>query len=457
MSDFDIQFGDMEEATPEVHLRPEKNKHYACVAYGQPNSHDLPIYVDIDVQRDMEEHALADTSVELGGVLLGGQYEDEAGQPFVVVTDSLRAEHYESTKGSFKFTHETWEKITRQREEFPDDLQMVGWYHTHPDWGVFLSGMDMFICDNFFNRPLDVALVIDPCRQDRGMFMWTGDPHERVRRTDGFYLIGSRFRDQELRNYSAQLESEYTMADPRYSNMPGSFGAPVVNVTREANHWQTIAVLGMLAMQFLLVAFLFWRTMEPVPVADAEPSQEDRQQLKQIAADLELRAKVVAREEAFLNQFYATDDPATGVQLVTENSQLKQQNLDLRNTVTGLSAKVDLDQQALTRLNDSLDQSRADYANATERLLGTQKQLEEQSGEIKLLKERISNLSGEGQENQAGAEGAQLLGVSLWIWVSGGVAVVVGAIAATLWTAQRNDPQEEHEEAQVQESDSDSD
>ena len=90
-------------------------------------------------------------------------------------------------------------------------------------------------------------------------------------------------------------------------------------------------------------------------------------------------------------------------------------------------------------------------------MLGTQKQLEEQSGEIKLLKERIANLSGEGQENQAGAEGAQLLGVSLWIWVSGGVAVVVGAIAATLWTAQRNDPQEEHEEAQVQESESDSD
>jgi proteasome lid subunit RPN8/RPN11 len=40
---------------------------------------------------------------------------------------------------------------------------MVGWYHTHPDWGVFLSSMDMFICDNFFNK-LDVAYVIDPWR-----------------------------------------------------------------------------------------------------------------------------------------------------------------------------------------------------------------------------------------------------------------------------------------------------
>src|SRR5262245_24827620 len=100
----------------------------------------------------MEEHALSDTAVELGGVLLGGHYEDEAGRPFVVVTDSLRARHYESTKGSFKFTHDTWSAISREREQFPAELQMVGWYHTHPDWGVFLSGMDMFICDNFFNK-----------------------------------------------------------------------------------------------------------------------------------------------------------------------------------------------------------------------------------------------------------------------------------------------------------------
>ena len=86
MSDCDIQFGDVEEATPGVHLRPDKNKHYACVAYGQPSAQDLPIFVDIDVQRDMEKHALSDTSVELGGVLLGGQYEDQDGHPFVVIT-----------------------------------------------------------------------------------------------------------------------------------------------------------------------------------------------------------------------------------------------------------------------------------------------------------------------------------------------------------------------------------
>ena len=103
------------------------------------------------------------------------------GRSFVVITDSLRAEHYENSKGSFKFTHETWSDITRKRDEFPADLQMVGWYHTHPGWGVFLSGMDTFICGHFFNKPLDVALVVDPCQQERAFFQWTTTGDRRTR------------------------------------------------------------------------------------------------------------------------------------------------------------------------------------------------------------------------------------------------------------------------------------
>ncbi|MCA9206017.1 MAG: hypothetical protein KDA59_23350, partial [Planctomycetales bacterium] len=93
----DIEFGELEHTQPVVQLRPDRNKHYAVVSCGSPDENELAIFVDVDVMRDMEAHALDDTSVELGGVLLGGQYTDEEGRPFVLVTDSLRAEHYEST------------------------------------------------------------------------------------------------------------------------------------------------------------------------------------------------------------------------------------------------------------------------------------------------------------------------------------------------------------------------
>lgn len=247
----DIQFGELEQAGPRRAKRPDQNLHFVVVAYGTPGDHDLPIYVDLDVMREMELHAESDTEVELGGVLLGGQLEDADGHPFVIISDSLRAQHYENTRGSFKFTHETWREITRQRDAFPDDLQMVGWYHTHPDWGVFLSGMDTFICDHFFNKKMDVALVIDPCRGDRAFFQWSDTQTDGPRPTGGFYLIGSRFRKSELERFVVQLESGIPMAtDPRSRVPMAGHSAPIIQVPAMRSPLLSAAVIGMLVIQF---------------------------------------------------------------------------------------------------------------------------------------------------------------------------------------------------------------
>ena len=259
----DVQFGEVEEASPKRQLRPDQNAQFAVATVGQPTDRELRVYVDLDVFCDMETHARSDTRVELGGVLLGGQYEDDKGRPFVVINESIRAEHYEATRGSFKFTHETWQEIGRRRDEFPGDLQMVGWYHTHPDWGVFLSGMDLFICDNFFNRPLDVALVIDPCRNDRGCFVWTGDEHDPIRRTSGYRMFASRHRLVELEDTIFEIEagSNMTAENPRFgtarSNSSGS--SPIFHVGQAASPWQNLVFIGMLSMQFCLLAIVLWK------------------------------------------------------------------------------------------------------------------------------------------------------------------------------------------------------
>src|SRR5687768_15044237 len=132
--DSEIEFGDVEEERPRTMRRPDEDRHFSVANCGAPRDSDLRIYVDLDAMVDMENHAQTNTSVELGGVLLGGQYVDSENRPFVIVSDCLRADHFEATKGSFKFTHETWSDIQRRLEEYPEDLRMVGWYHTHPDW-----------------------------------------------------------------------------------------------------------------------------------------------------------------------------------------------------------------------------------------------------------------------------------------------------------------------------------
>ena len=258
--DSDITFGDVEEERPREMRRPDEDRHFSVAVCGGPRDSDLKIYVDLDAMVDMENHAQTNTNVELGGVLLGGQYVDSQGEPFVVVSDCLRADHFEATKGSFKFTHETWSDIQRRLSEYPDDLRMVGWYHTHPDWGVFLSGMDMFICDNFFNKPLDLALVIDPCRDDRGWFQWVTDGRRGTLRTGGFYLTSSRFREEELQFVAQALEggSGMPLATRSGTQTSGGYGAPVVNVVqdRASSQWIQLAVLGSLTLQTALIALL---------------------------------------------------------------------------------------------------------------------------------------------------------------------------------------------------------
>jgi len=261
-----ISFGDLEQSQPEEGLRPDQDKHFAVAQCGELRANDLPIFVDLDVMRDMEAHARTNTRVELGGVMLGKQLIDDEGKPFVVISDSLRANHYEATKGSFKFTAETWNQITRDRNEFRPDLEMVGWYHTHPGWGVFLSGMDLFICNNFFNRPLDV------------------DP-QQTRETPGFLLMTSRYRKNEL-NYFTNLYSADSQvgADPRYAqpsfsqsgfSQTGLLGAEeVVHIHDNRRPVFDFAILAMIFMQFVLTGLIAWRMVAPESFVDnkAEPS-----------------------------------------------------------------------------------------------------------------------------------------------------------------------------------------
>ena len=60
----------VQHAERQTHRRPDENKHFGVVPVFEPAEGDLRIYVDIDVMRDMEGHALSNTGVELGGVLL---------------------------------------------------------------------------------------------------------------------------------------------------------------------------------------------------------------------------------------------------------------------------------------------------------------------------------------------------------------------------------------------------
>ena len=205
MSADEIIFDEIQYREPVRARRPDRDRAWACLAYQIPQPGDLPIFLDRQSADAIERHALRDTSVELGGVLLGRECVDEqTGEPFVWVTESLEARHYENTQASFTYTHDSWEELTRERERLHPQLDIVGWYHTHPDFGIFLSGHDLFLHRNFFPQPLQVAYVIDPIRQTRGFFRWRGEGLEQV---GGFYLTAHRADRVALARQVNDLES----------------------------------------------------------------------------------------------------------------------------------------------------------------------------------------------------------------------------------------------------------
>ncbi|MFO7947076.1 MAG: LysM peptidoglycan-binding domain-containing protein [Armatimonadota bacterium] len=123
-----------------------------------------------EVIGEVVDHAQSDTSREIGGVLLGTVTHEE--DRVVLVEARIPAAHTRAARGNVTFTHDTWAEINEAIDEQYPDMEIVGWYHSHPNFGIFLSSYDMFIHENFFSAPWQIAYVVDPIRGDRGCFVW---------------------------------------------------------------------------------------------------------------------------------------------------------------------------------------------------------------------------------------------------------------------------------------------
>lgn len=119
-------------------------------------------------------HSLSNTQSELGGVLLGYAYQDN-GTLFVEVEAALPAVSDDHGPVHFTFNANGWAQLHKDRAARYPDLQIVGWFHTHPNLGVFYSSDDVVVHSAAFTQPWHVGLVVDPVRREVSYFGWQGD------------------------------------------------------------------------------------------------------------------------------------------------------------------------------------------------------------------------------------------------------------------------------------------
>lgn len=380
--DDEIHFGEFQHAQPEPGIAPDRNPHHACAWVGSADD-GLAIFIDVDVMLELESHALDNTDVELGGVLLGEQQTDDQGRPFVVVRDSLRAEHYQATRGSFKFTHDTWETITRQREQFPNPWAMVGWYHTHPGWGVFLSDMDMFICQHFFNRPLDVALVIDPVRDDRGWFFWDQGARPTKRQVKRFCLFGHRHRQDEIQASADRYNQGESMSNQprtRYSSASPAAPANVTVVERTIGPAAGVALAALIVGQLLLTSAVLWRSSSP---GVSSTAAQDATQVELLVRERQAQAKADTLRAMLVDVVEKTPEQSG---IVERWTSLNEQNESLRLNLDGQAAMV-------REVNTKLNAAQKQLTDLSENYQSLNKTLADRNSLIKDLQGRVDSLS----------------------------------------------------------------
>jgi proteasome lid subunit RPN8/RPN11 len=322
LSTDDIVFeGEVAYREPERMRRPDRDRRWACLAYEVPGPEDLPIFLDRRPADAIERHALSDTTVELGGILLGKEcVDDQTGEPFVWITEALAAKHYENTQASFTYTHDSWEEITRERDRRHPELDIVGWYHTHPDFGIFLSSHDLFIHHNFFAQPLQVAYVVDPIRQTRGFFRWHDGQMVQV---GGYYLTADRGDRVALSRLVNDLENIPNTEGGGGGLSPRLEAELIAMLTRPqsapaAAQSQAAALYGMLGFLLCAVCVAAWFGLQSMAQALKDQTVEMQRMVRaldknrdaaELTADLErVRAKEAALD-AVLRKVQLGDSP----------------------------------------------------------------------------------------------------------------------------------------------------
>jgi proteasome lid subunit RPN8/RPN11 len=123
------------------------------------------------VHQQIWKHASENVALEICGVLVGSWQRDTVG-PFVTISEFIRCDSAKSGFAEVTFTHESWTKINAEMDTRLSGYKIVGWYHSHPDFGIFLSDRDIFIHQHFFSGAGQIAHVVDPVRKTEGVFAW---------------------------------------------------------------------------------------------------------------------------------------------------------------------------------------------------------------------------------------------------------------------------------------------
>jgi proteasome lid subunit RPN8/RPN11 len=207
--------------------------------------------IDSEVTRCIRQHARAFMTTEVCGVLIG-----EEANGTVSIQASIEASNATQGGTHVTFTQDAWEEIYRIKDVSYPDQRIVGWYHSHPGFGVFLSEHDTFIHSNFFSSPHQVAWVYDPHTDEEGCFGWFDGKIQRIPSLEIVDLSGDgEERTPIMATGRTSPETVHASSESRPRTLPPPSRRPVPKWTDRLLSGVSYLMVAVLA--FFISFFLF--------------------------------------------------------------------------------------------------------------------------------------------------------------------------------------------------------
>jgi proteasome lid subunit RPN8/RPN11 len=225
-----------------------------------PKGKKVDIVVTEEVLLATANHVAQDTSKESGGFLLGNRYEcPTTNRQYIVVDQFMKADYTEGTQVSLTFTAESWAQLKdRQLGKFRGKA-LVGWYHSHPGMGIFLSNYDLEIHKgNYFNKDWQVALVLDPIKHEGGFFGFVDGNLSPREKFEFYELLEGESRETVVSwaNYVAEDPKTGTLAPLKFVNTQNFDGTTSTNAPKPTPKTQTVSSDNLLSNPLILIGGL---------------------------------------------------------------------------------------------------------------------------------------------------------------------------------------------------------
>jgi proteasome lid subunit RPN8/RPN11 len=169
IKDFKPPYSPAETKKTRMPIVNDLNSQHRQYRYREDFSRDYELYLTMNAFCEIKQHIgwgkrTDENRVEQGGILLGHAFRDsEKNLTYAIAEQAIPGMLAIGNAAYLEVTHETWKEMLDDVDRLGAQLQVIGWYHTHPNnLDVFMSGTDRATQERLFGNDWQFAIVLNP-------------------------------------------------------------------------------------------------------------------------------------------------------------------------------------------------------------------------------------------------------------------------------------------------------